>query len=273
MLTFLTVEKADKKGIFPIKNKISVELKSGGGVEVKHIKYIHKRGKVRWDKIAKLCAGESQRLLTKEDLTLPDNYPLRRFYCDELKARLCLNMAIEVLKNLKNHADKIKVAVYDPDGKIADGVGAMLKFTQNLTVVTRMIGLYNAEAERIMNESGAVLSVSRRMKSLADANLVVAPQKLITQLPLEKQAVVLTTSAPAVSQRCGVYYKYYFSLPEELVTLLPEGFYAEYFASALYTLCGRYDLGSIVPQAIKGEGSLHTTVSLSKYLTNIARNT
>lgn len=273
MLTFLTVEKAEAKRLLPLKNKILVENKSAEGVDVKHIKYIHRRGKISWDKIRKTSGTEAERLLAKEALDIPEGIGLRRFYCLELKARLCLNMAVEVLKGLKKSAEKIKVAVYDPDGGIADGVGAMLKYTQSLTVVTRMTGLYNAEAQRLMEESGAVLSVSRRMKSLSDAKLILAPQRLDTVLPVEKQAVLLTTAPPAVSQRCGVYYKYYFNLSEELVKLMPQGFDAEYFASALYTLCGRHDFGSVVPQATKGEGTAHTLVSLSKYLMNIAPNT
>lgn len=273
MLTFLTVQRTQTKRLLPFRNKIFLELKSAEGVDIKHIKYIHRHGKIQWDKIRKLSGDEAKRILAKEDLPLPENSGLGRFYCLELKSRLCLNMAIEVLKNLRDFKGGFKVAIFDTDGRIADGAGALLRFTENLTVVTRMTGMYNAEAERLMQESGAVLSVSRRMKSLSDAQLIIVPQKLETQLPVEKSAVILTVAPPAVSQRCGVYYKYYFNLSEELIKLLPEGFDAEYLASALYTLCGRYDLGSLVPQATKGEGNAHTLVSLSKYLMNIGSNT
>jgi len=239
MLTFLSVEKPEKKSFLSLRNKISVEIKSADGLDIKHIKYMHRHGKIRYDKIKKLSGEETKRLLTKEDLILPESSGLRRFYCDELKSRLCLNMAIEVLKSVKSTSDKIRVAVYDPEGRIADGVGVLLRFTDNLTVVTRMTGIYGAEAQRIMDESGAVLSVSRRMKSMSDAKLIVAPAKLKTQLPVGKDAVILTVASPAISQRCAVYYKYYFALSEELIKLLPEGFDAEYLASALYTFCGR----------------------------------
>ncbi len=271
MLTFLTVEKAESK-LLPLRHKIYTELKTSGGVEVKHIKCVHRRGKIPYDKIRKLSENAGERLLTKEDLILPEESKLRRFYCTELSERLCLNMATEVLKELKAFSDKIKVAVFDPDARIADGVGAILKFTQSLTVVTRMTGVYGAEAERIMNESGAVLNISRRMKSMENAKLVIVPDKLKTQLPLGKDAVILTVAPPAVSQKGVVYYKYYFTLSEELTTLLPKGFDSQYFASALYTLLGRFDLGSIVPQATKGDFNTHTLVSLNKYLTNICRN-
>ncbi|MBQ7385527.1 MAG: hypothetical protein IJW04_03350 [Ruminococcus sp.] len=271
MLTFLTVEKAESK-LLPLRHKIYTELKTSGGIQVKYIKCIHRRGKIPYEKIRRISENQSDCLLTKEDLILPQESKLRRFYSAELSERLCLNMTIAVLKELKASSDNIKVAVFDPEARIADGVGAILKFTQNLTVVTRMTGVYGAEAERIMNESGAVLNVSRRMKSLENAKLVVAPYKLKTQLPLGKDAVILTVAPSAVSQKGTVYYRYYFTLSEDLKSLLPQGFDAEYFSSALYSLLGRFDLGSIVPQATKGDFNTHTLVSLNKYLTNICRN-
>ncbi len=273
MLTFLTIENKHPKSFLPLRYKVFTELKSAEGVDVKHIRYIHKRGRIHWDKIVKLAGDECERLLTQESLIFPENCGLRRFECNELKARFCLNTVIGVLKLLKDFKGNVNVAVFDPDGTVADSAEVLLRHTQSLTVVTRMTGMYGAEAERILNESGAVLSVSKRLKSLSTAQLVIAPNKLMAQLPVEKNAVILTSSPPSVSQRCGVYYRYYFSLSEELLKLLPQGFDAEYLASALYTLLGRFDLGSIVPQAIKGEGLVHTLVSLSKYLMNIGSNT
>lgn len=273
MLTFLTIDENRTKGFLPLRDKVLTELKSAEGIDVKHIKYIHRRGRIRWDKIKKYAGDESERLLTPESLVLPKECGLRRFECHELKARFCINTAIGVLKLLKDFKGSIKVAVFDPDGTVADSAEILLKYTQSLMVVTRMTGIYGAEAERILSESGAVLSVSKRLKSLSSAQLIVAPHRLMVQLPVEKNAVILTSAIPGVSQRCGVYYRYFFSLSEELLKLLPQGFDAEYLASALYTLKGRFDLGSIMPQAIKGEGLVHTLVSLSKYLMNISLNT
>lgn len=273
MLTFLTIENNKTKGLLPLRYKISTELKSGEGVDVKHIRYIHRRGKIHWDKIKKIAGDEKNRLLISENTTLPQNSELMRFECTEFKSRLCINMAAEVLKLLKNSKAKIKVAVFDPEASVVDAMDMLLKFTESITVVTRMTGIYSAEAERILNESGAVLSISRRLKSLEGAELLIVPNKLSVLLPLDKTATILTVAPPAVSQRCGVYYKYYFTLSEELLKLLPQGFDAEYLASALYTLLGRLHFGATVPQAVKGDGAVHTLVSLSKYLTNIGSNT
>lgn len=273
MLTFLTIDENRAKGFLPLRYKVLTELKSAEGIDVKHIKYIHRRGRIHWDKIIKLAGDESERLLTPESLVLPKESGLRRFECHELKARFCLNTAIGVLKLLKDFKGNIKVAVFDPDGTVADSADVLLRHTNNLTAVTRMTEIYGAVAERILNESGAVLSISKRLKSLSTAQLIVAPHRLMVQLPVEKNAVILSSANPGVSQRCGVYYRYFFSLSEELLKLLPQGFDAEYLASALYTLKGRFDLGSIMPQAIKGEGLVHTLVSLSKYLMNISSNT
>lgn len=273
MLTFLTVESKKHKSFLPLRDKVFTELKSAEGVDVRHIRYVKRKGKIRWDKIRKIAGEESSRLLTKEELVLPENCGLKRFCCYELKSRLCINMALEVLKSLKARKIKVNTAVFDPEGNIADSADVLLRHTQNLTAVTRATEIYSAQAERILNESGAVLTVSRRLKSLEDAQLVIVPCKLTVQLPLDKTAVILTVMPPSVSQRCAVYYKYYFSLSEELIKLLPMGFDAEYLASALYSLSGRFDMGSIVPQAAKGAGTAHTLVSLSKYLMNINSNT
>lgn len=271
MLTFLTIDKAESL-IFPIRHKICAEVKSVGGVDVKHIRCIHRRGRIPYEKIRKLSGKQSTCLLTKEDLVLPEESGLRRFCSGELSERLCLNMATQMLKELQKNTDNIKVAVYDPEGSVADGVGVLLKFTKSLTVVTRMTGIYSAEAERILDESGAVLKVSKRMKSLENAKLIIAPHKLKTQLPLSKDSVILTVSPPAVSQKGVVYYKYYFTLTDELKSLCPEGYESSYIASALYTLLGRFDLGSIVPMATKGDFGTQTLVSLNKYLMNISLN-
>lgn len=271
MITFLTVNKAGRS-FLPFGNKISVNVKTSGGLSVKHIECLYRGRKIPWSKIERLGESEAQRLLVKEDMEIPQGVALRRFYSDELKSRLCLNMATEVLKIMSDSAHKLRVAVFDPDGRIADGVGAMLRFTDKLTVVTRMIDIYSAEAQRLMDECGAVLSVSRRMKALTEAQLIVAPLKLSSQLPSPKEGLIFTTAQPSVNQRSAVYFKYYFDLGGELMGMLPQGFDAEYFASALYTLCGRFELGSIVPQAAKGVGADHTLLSMSKYLTNIASN-
>ena len=271
MLTFLTIDKAESL-FFPIRHKISEEVKNIGGVEVKHIKCIHRRGRIPYEKIKKLSCGQNDRLLTKEDLILPEDSGLRRFCSVELSERLCLNMAAQILKELQKNSDNLRVAVYDPEGSVADGAAVLLKFTKSLTAVTRMTGIYSAEAERIMNESGAVLKVSKGMKSLENAKLIIAPQKLKAQLPVGKDAVILTVLPPAVSQKGAVYYKYYFTLTDELKSLCPDGFDGSYVASALYTLLGRFDLGSIVPLATKGDFGTQTLVSLKKYLMNISLN-
>lgn len=272
MITFLTVDKA-RRAFLPFGNKIREEVKTSGGLSVKHISCICRGSKIPWGKIEKLSGNEAGRLLMKDDAEIPKGIAVRRFQSDELKSRLCLNMAAEVLKTSAGSEKSPKVAVFDPEGRIADGVGALLKFTDRLTVVTRMADIYSAEAQRLMEECGAVLNVSRRMKALTEAHLVVAPLRLSLQLPSLKEGVILTTLPPAVNQRSAVYFRYYFDLGKELMEMVPQGFDAEYFASALYTLCSRFELGSVIPQATKGNGTDHTLLSLSKYLMNIASNT
>lgn len=273
MLTFLTILEGQGKTLFPLKNKITVQEETAKGLTVRHITCLNNRGKIPYEKIAKLCHGEESRVLAQESLTFPENCCLRRFESRELRSRLCLNMALEVLKNLSKKGKDIKVGIFDPYGKIADGAGSLLRYTKSLKVVTASTDVYSAEASRLMEESGAVMSVSRRLRTLSELNLILAPTPLNLGLPLRKDAVILTVTKPKLSQKCAVFYRYSFTLEEELENLIPEGVENEYFASALYTLKGRFDLGSYIPQAVSVDSCIHTLVSLTKYLMNIGSNT
>lgn len=269
MLTFLSVEKPKKRAVFFLRNKVYVEEKEVQGINARYIRYVQRAGKIRWDKIKKLCSDDSDRLLTEKALTLPKNLGLMRFESYALKERLCLNAAIEVLKLIKSKRHKLKVAVYDPEGLLVDSAEALLRFTDSITVVTGMTGFYSEEARRIMDESGAVLKVSKNLKALESAQLVVTPAVLRVMLPLSKQAVVLTVDKPLVLQKCRVYWDYELMLSDELESLIPKGIDKVYFASAIYALCHRFELGSEIPEGIAGEGVSHTSESLAKYLINI----
>jgi len=270
LLTLLSVNKdSSPMGRFK-RNKIRLTYGALLGADIRLIECILRHEGAGLKRIRSLCGEDAGTVLYSEELQLPEDAKIKRFASDELRSRLCLNMAIEMLKLCSQTDKEVKVSVYDPDGRIADGVSAMLKFAETVNVVTHRTELYSAEAERIMTERGAVLGVSRRMRSLSSSHLIVAPLALKTRLPCEKTAVILSTLPPLVPQKCALYYKYYFDLGEEFRKYTELGFDAEYLASALYTLCGRFDLGSVVPQATKGAGESHTLVSLAKYLINIA---
>lgn len=273
MLTFLTVEKPKKKSVFFLRNKVYALEKETQGIRVKYIRYVQRAGRIRWDKIRKLCSDESDRLLSPKELIFPKNSGLMRFESFGLRERLCLNASIEVLRIVRSQKRKIRVAVYDPEGIIADSAEMLLKYADRVAAVTGMTGIYSAEAQRIMDERGAVLTVSRNPGVLSTADLVVAPAVLREVLPLKKQAVLLTVGEPQVYQKCRVFFGYDFKVSEDLENLVPEGFEKMYFMSALYTLCRRFDLGSVVPEEIAGECVKHTPESLAKYLINICENT
>lgn len=272
MLTFLTIKEKQGKALFPLKNKIICEEKALGSLAVRHIACLHNRGKIPYEKIRRLALEEAHRLLTDESLVFPKDVPLRRFESSELRCRLCLNMALEVLKALSKRQMDIKVGIFDPRGRIADGAGSLLHYTKSIRVVTACTELYSAEASRLMEESGAVMNVSRRLKALSELNLILAPIPLVVNLPVRNDALILTVARPKLSQSCACFYRYDVSLDEELKGLMPQGFESEYFASALYELLGRFDLGSYIPQAVRGESGVHTLVSLTKYLMNIGSN-
>lgn len=272
MLTILSVDKADNGRLFPLKGKLEIHEEILAHTQVRFIRYIHRRGGIPWNKIVK-AAGDEKFVLCRESLEIPPDFSLRRFSCNELRVRLSLNMALAALEMGKDKSKAVNVGIYDLSGKIADSADAFFKFTDSVTVVTKAVDLYGLQAQRIMEEQGAHLRVTRKLMGLENAHIVVAPDELKCRLPLRKQAVILTTRSPDILQNCTVLSKYHFVIENGVSEALPEGVDTEYFASALFTLEKRCYLGSLVPMAAKDGGFSHTLVSLSKYLTNIASNT
>ncbi|MBQ2093696.1 MAG: hypothetical protein II190_03840, partial [Ruminococcus sp.] len=74
----------------------------------------------------------------------------------------------------------------------------------------------------------------------------------------------LTAGKPYVRLFGEIYHSYAVTLPEIFEKLKPDGLSAEYFGSALYTLCGFYQLGSLVPLSCYGETGGQTVKSLAE---------
>ena len=143
---------------------------------------------------------------------------------------------------------------------------SILQFTDNLIVVTENFPLYRDVAEGIMDESGAVLCVSSDVKSLCSCGLIISPDAVDFSFTPATGTVLLSGERPMVSVSCFVFYRYCFSLPGELAECKPRGISTELFAAGLYSLCGIYELGSLVPLVCSGDSLSHTTLSLRRYL-------
>ena len=106
MITTLSVKVPEKqKGLKKYtelfkKDRIDVQIRKARGVRVKQITYTSYSGKLRLDKADKVIGAQRNHLLCSELIKLPPKSGYKRFYSTLFSARLCVNMAIAVIRNI-----------------------------------------------------------------------------------------------------------------------------------------------------------------------------
>ncbi len=271
MLTILTIDdkfnKSRGEGVFRevLPNSLKVR-EYGEKFEIRHINYINRNGRVNWKKISKKAGKGRKSLLYSGSTPVPFESDIHLFEPVSLRQRLCTNMALSVLSLMKEVPKALRIGLYDPEGEFYDLPEHLLKFTDNLVVVTENYEVYRQQAQRLLDETGAVLCVSPHTALLSTCGFIVSPSLLKKSFTPKAQAVLLTCHKPLVSLACRVYYMYSFRLSSEFESLKPEGLSAEIFAGALYSLCSEYTLGSLIPLVCTGENDTQTALSLRRYL-------
>lgn len=272
MLTVLTIDDKTHKGkwgrlLSPVlSDSVRVQsVKTPFGI--RHINYTNRRGKVNWKRIKRKLGNTGEKVLYSGNTPIPQSAGIELFKPLELRKRLCTNMALGVLEVMKSVPKKLRIGLYDPEGECADFTEHILKFTDNLIVVSRNYRVYREQAQFLLSETGAVLCVSPHISLLSTCGMIISPTLISTPFTPATSAVVLSISKPSVPLPCRVYYRYSFPLEKELQDIKPQGIDTETFAGGLYSICGVYSVGSVVPLVCMGEGDTHTTLSLRRYLT------
>lgn len=270
MLTVLTVEDRVQERMSKFRkllcaNVLKVEEKNYRGIVIRYIRYINRKGKVNWDKISRKAGEGREKLIYCGDEAVPKDVGIDIFSPHEFRGRLCANMGLGILRIMERVPKSLRVGIYDPKGEVSDLAEHLLRFTDNLVVVTKNRKIYETQANRLMWDMGAVLRVSLRPSTLSTCGLIIAPCVLdVPFIPMSK-SVVLTCAAPKVSLKCLVYHKYSLNLPQELSALCPDSIDTDIFAAGLYSLCRFYALGSAMPFACSSLNDTQTTEDLSKY--------
>lgn len=271
MITALNVVVPEKgRGLKKIINKIRqdsviVELRRARGVCLKYITYKSYSGKIKLDKLDCVVENQRSRLLCSRDYAFPPKSGYMRFSSSAFTARLCTNMAYEVVKGCE-HPEKLKVGIYDPDAAAPDILFYILKYCSDVTVVTNENATYRTQLDKALDELGATAIITDREEELSECNLVIAPSNITKPIPVKSNTVLLTNGQPKVQQSGMIYYKYYLRMPNGFANIKPQELDEEYFCSALYTLENQYELGSIVPTMCSNSSTSQTVSSLVAYL-------
>ena len=274
MLTALSIENQTSeiwyKKIF---NKlrgdsVCVDIRSARGVALRHITYLSRNGTVNWVRLSKLIGAQRNHLLCGDDILLPADMGFRRFDNKAFKIQLASNLGVFVLSKLQNKVSGLSVGIYDLGGDCTRLLPELVRYTDNLTVITDNLDDYNSAANAVSEDIGAVVQVTDNRARLMECALIIAPEQINELLPLSGNVIVLTISAPTVCTPGLIYYDYHFRMPNMFDRIKPVDLSAEYFAGALYTKARQYELGSIVPTACSNYASSQTYRSICEHLMN-----
>lgn len=246
------------------RNRIRVEHLYCDAAAVKSITYECFRGRVNWTTVDRFIPSKRALILCREGTGLPAERGYRRFVSDELRTRLCENTAMYLMNNIEE--PNVRVALIDDNGDHTALCGCLADNTDSLCVITRKPRLYLDEAERLLEEKGAAIRVSKSLSPLKTADLIIAPARLERDLHCAGDAVILSASEPAVAQNAPVIFDYSIDLPEKFRAVKPDFLDELYFASAMYTLAGAHELGSSIFRRCSDGSVIHTRASLLQCL-------
>ncbi len=244
---------------------------SASGVTVKHIEYINRSGRVNFKKIDKEVKAQRNRLLCSQKLQLPEKSGYRRFCSKEYEYRLCTNLAIALLCSVDKK--NLNVALVDFDASFTMLPKYLLKYTDSVVVVTNETDVYKEVCDNILDDIGAPIRLSKSMQSIYGCDLVVAPKGVSGFTQFTENSVVLTTEKSVCDTQATIVYSYQIELDEKFSGLCPECLSQTYFASALYSMCHKYELGEVVPHLCVSDNKVHTPLSLRVLMQNIADKT
>ena len=265
MLTALNIEDHRCSGLLGLltalrRNRIRVEHSYSDSAAVKSIVYERRRDNISWASVDRFVKGERGRILCPEGLELPADEGCRRFDSRELDIRLCENAALWLLR--ESGGLRARVDLIDSTGERAGLCSYLADYTACLRVITDNTRLYLDEADRLLEERGAAVTVARSGASANEADLVISPEPISVLLDCHPDAVVLSAAPPRAQSAAPVIYEYFFDLPEKYREIKPEYLDDGYFASALYTLAGAHELGSAVFRRCGDGRVMHTRMSL-----------
>lgn len=270
MLTALTIKDYSNKKIhFRLfkRDKTNLEVVEYNGVQLVHIIYYKYRQKINWSKISQLAGNERNNILCNANIIIPKDCGIKRYYTNSLKERIAENTALEVIKRCSEKQPSLKIGLYDPQGKRTELVSTLIKYSDNITVVTNATEDYYRIYKEIISNTGAVLVVKRNLTALKNCDIIIAPQKIKEQLPLQDNTVVFTASKPAVCYKGRVFYSYIVSFSESYKEIKPYSLSDEYFAQALYDKGKQHRLGTVLPILCISEGINSTIDEISRYIT------
>lgn len=206
------------------------------GLEMVHITYIQKSGKVRFNKIKKSVNADFHETLCSNSVNLPRKLGFKRFDNPMYVRRLCINAAESYIKSLNRSPNELRISLFDPSGRFSFAAERLIKYTNSLQVATSAIRFYQSENERFMQEYGATIFVHSNLYDVIPCDILIAPQTITMPISCSSTMTIFTGSRPKAPVSGIVHDNFSVKLPVCLEDIKPTELSDTYFLSALYIL-------------------------------------
>lgn len=206
------------------------------GLEMIHITYVQKSGRIRFGKIKRSVNADFHETVCSSGLSLPRKLGFKRFDNPMYIRRLCINAAESYIKSLNCDPNELRISLFDPSGRFSFAAERFIKYTNSLQVATSAVRFYEAENERFMREYGATIFVHSNFYDIIPCDILVAPQTITMPISCGSTMTIFTGNRTKVPV-CGIVHdNFSVRLPVCLEDIKPKELSDTYFLSALYTL-------------------------------------
>ena len=197
------------------------------------------------EEIVRLVGKCSKKLLAG-GIPLPQIKEIGFFNGDLLYRRLIENTFLEILKRNFNRREPYDLAIVDTDGRCTSFSLSCAPFCKSMTVITKRKEEYYLTVEEIKNRTGLCPSVQES-----------AAFKSVTADLSGCELTVRGRGEPIIFKN-GIGFE-----PAEVYSqLVPEGIDRFNFYSALYELCGVFELGNGIFTEIEANGKKMTVTDI-----------
>ncbi len=125
------------------------------------------RGKIPWDKVEILAGAHAKRLLLPSGITPPSGGGIKAFTSLKFRQNLGVNALMGILPQ-----DDLTIGVVDARGAWIGQVENLVEANHCVKVYTRVMGLYEGFARRILEQYGATVVVCQNPESLRDCGVI-----------------------------------------------------------------------------------------------------
>ncbi len=260
MIVTLSVKNEENPGWFRyiFSDKMILEEKHFKNIKLLNISVKSRKNKIKWKKIARIFKNKKINILCNDNIIIPENFALKRFYSANFQKRLCQNAAINILKLARADPNKISISLIDKYGQYSENLDYLVRFSNKVSVITSNESLYTKKQAEIMRDYGASIVVSDKLDWLFSSCIVLAPDRIEKLLPIKKNCFIFTGEKSQFTNSVNIYYKYKVKVPYSYEKLKPDGIDSEDFLSAVFDEYNFKDMERLIPeQCLTGAEALN----------------